>query len=354
MSLPWLRSKGCRRRAKLDAAAVVARIEPALFARSAATAKGALALLTDAAESAPQLRSETARLAAIGLEHAGSDVQAVALRFAADRPGNATELLAPLARPLKRFREYGYDGSDALTPRGAVQLVMCAFIDGTPCAANVHENDPRAVIALRTVAMAHAICARTPCLQLSAPTHRCFWIDPRVLVERSKEAAKDGMALLGVADQILALLRLAPDRRPEALTAARGIDGEWGAALRYALGGDAGPGKTHALWVAAARARAPFDEDRTVAKLVGRGTRGADLPPRLAPRILYRSYGTSRMFAEVAIAADDADTEACAFGMDAYRWWDVVEDAPRNAAPEHCLPSVDLATWGVAKRTAVL
>ncbi|HWE17582.1 MAG TPA: hypothetical protein VG758_10435 [Hyphomicrobiaceae bacterium] len=60
------------------------------------------------------------------------------------------------------------------------------------------------------------------------------------------------------------------------------------------------------------------------------------------------------MFAEVAIAADDADTEACAFGMDAYRWWDVVEDAPRNAAPEHCLPSVDLATWGVAKRTAVL
>jgi hypothetical protein len=29
---------------------------------------------------------------------------------------------------------------------------MCGFLDGTPCDINVHENDPRAVIALRTVA----------------------------------------------------------------------------------------------------------------------------------------------------------------------------------------------------------
>jgi hypothetical protein len=63
-------------------------------------------------------------------------------------------------------------------------------------------------------------------MQMSGPTHRGFWIDPRVLVERSKEAAKDGVALLGIADQVLALLRLAPDRRPEALTAARGIGAE--------------------------------------------------------------------------------------------------------------------------------
>ena len=484
--------KSLQKAGRLDAGAVLAHIEPALFAKSAAGAKGALALLSYAAACLPERRGEIARLAAIGLEHPNSEVQANALaliescasavtdemrdairqrldlvspvlrsratsllgpaaepaaaphdgaqadigelkaaakrlprdlrrlagidaaldalahgvgdvpravftgmdvprldphkaivpiaafeelideslvaiehpqdldrmervlagalRFAADRLDNAAELLAPLARPLKRLRD-SYDGSDALTPRGAVQLVMCAFLDGTPCDVNVHENDPRAVLALRTVAMAHAICARTACVQLSAPTHRGFWIDPRVLVERSKEAAKNGVALLGIADQVLALLRLGPDRRPEALMAARGIAGEWGAALRYALGGDASPDKARALWLAAARARAPFDEDKTVAKLVGRGTRGGDLPPGLLPRVFYRSYGTSRMFAEVAVAADDADTEGPAFRTDAYRWWDVVEDAPRNAGPEHCLPTVDLAT---PSRLAVL
>jgi hypothetical protein len=485
VSLATAALKALQKAGKLDAAAIIERIEPALFAKSAATAKGALALLADAAKSAPRLRPEAARLAAVGLEHASSDVQAVALtviescapamtpealdairqrldlvstalraraaaligstpdaaaaplddpatdiaelkaaarrlprdlrrlagvdaaldalasglgdvpravftgmdiprldpdkaiapiatfeelvdealaaiehprdldrvervlagalRFAADRPGNAAELLAPLSKPLKRFREYGYDGSDALTPRGALQLVMCAFLDGTPCQVNVHENDPRAVLALRTVAMAHAICARTACVQLSAPTHRGFWIDPRVLVERSKEAAKNGVALLGIADQVLALLRLAPDRRPEGLTAARGIGGEWGAALRYALGGDAKPGKTRALWVAAARARAPFDEDKTVAKLVGRGTRGGDLPPGLAPRVFYRSYGSDWVFAEVAIAADDADTAGCAFGREAHRPWDAAEESPRQAEPEQCLTTVDLS-----------
>jgi hypothetical protein len=96
--------------------------------------------------------------------------------------------------------------------------------------------------------------------------------------------------------------------------------------------------------VAAARARAPFDEDKTVVKLVGRGTRGGDLPPGLAPLVFYRSYGSDRAFAEVAIAADDADTMGRPFGREAHRPWDAPEESSRQAEPEQCLTTVDLST----------
>jgi hypothetical protein len=157
-----------------------------------------------------------------------------------------------------------------------------------------------------------------------------------VLVARSKDAAGQGVLLLGLADQILALLRLAPDHRLEALKSAQGLDGEWSAALRYALGGTEINGKTRSLWVAAARARAPFDQDTKLAKLFGADVRGADLPPRLAPRVSYRSYSSNKMFAVVAVAADGSEG-------------DRTGDARAGrcpgplAEPEHCLTTVDLA-----------
>jgi Family of unknown function (DUF6493) len=459
---------------KLDASAVLARIEPAVFAKAAATAKGALALLANAAHSA--LHSQIARVAAIGLEHPSSEVQAAALalletcargmggdtrdaitkridvvspalrpraaallglavampatearsgpepgeiaelkgrtkqlprqlcqlagldgafdalarglgdipraiftgmeiprldpanaiaaiatfeelidealvaiehphdldrvervlagavRFAAERPANAAEVLAPLARSMKHYRVRDHDGSDAKTPRGALQIVMCALLGDTPSGVQVAEGDPRAIMVLRTATMAEAICSRTTCIQLSVPTHQGFWIDARVLVARSKDAAGQGLLLLGVADQILALLRLAPDHRSEALKAAQDLDGEWGAALRYALGGTAINGKTRSLWVAAARARAPFDQDTKLAKLLGVDVRGADLPPRLAPRVSYRSYSSNKMFAVVAVATDGSEGD---------------ERAGQRPGPlaeqEHCLTTVDLA-----------
>jgi hypothetical protein len=172
---------------------------------------------------------------------------------------------------------------------------MCALLGDTPSGIQVANGDPRAIMVLRTATMAEAICSRTTCIQLSAPTHQGFWIDARVLVARSKDAAGQGVLLLGLADQILALLRLAPDHRLEALKSAQGLDGEWSAALRYALGGTEINGKTRSRWVAAARARAPFDQDTKLAKLFGADVRGADLPPRLAPRVSYRSYSSNKM-----------------------------------------------------------
>jgi hypothetical protein len=457
---------------KLDVNAVLARMEPALYATSAATAKGALALLAQAARTVPDRRGETARLAAIGLEHPNSEVQAAALSlvehcapamtrevrdaveqrlglvsptlrgraaallgpvaverstdfadvhelkaaakrlprdlrhlagidaaldalgrgsgdvpravftgmdvprldpdkavtaistfeelidealvaiehphdldrvervlasalsFAAARPSNAAETLAPLAKSLKR----GAKVEDWETPRGALQLVMSALVSGTPAVVQVAEADPRAVMVLRASAMAQAIHARTARIQLSTPTHKGCWIDPLVLVDRSKKAGKE---LLGVADQILALLRLPPDNRSQALKAASDVAGEWGAALRYALSGDERPGKTRSLWVAAARGRAPFDEDARVAGLVGSGTRGADLPLRLTPRISYRSY-TNVTVAEVAVVTDDTAAEGCVSGEEVFDRRRDTQDA-RDVDPDHCLTTVDLA-----------
>lgn len=469
-----------QRAGKLDAGAVLARIEPAMFAKTAASAMGALALLANSARSATKLHSEIARVAAIGFEHPSSEVQAAALalletcalamggdardaitqridvvspalrpravallgsvdampatdarsgpkpeeigdlkarakqlprqlcqlagldvafgalarnlgdipravftgmevprldpanaiaaiatfeelidealvaiehphnldrvervlagavRFAAERPANAAELLAPLARSLKAYRARDHDGSDAKAPRGALQIVMCALLGDTPSGVLVTEGDPRAIMVLRTAAMAAAICSRTTCAQLSAPTHQGFWIDPRVLVARSKDTARRGLTLLGIADQILALLRLAPDYRSKGLRAARDIDGEWGAALRYALGGTVVKGKTRSLWVAAARARAPFDQDTQLAKSFGAGVRGADLPPLLTPHVSYRSYGSAKMYAVAAVAADGR------VGGDIGD-----ERAGQRSGPladsERCLPTVDLA-----------
>lgn len=61
------------------------------------------------------------------------------------------------------------------------------------------------------------------------------------------------------------MLRLAPERRAAALAEAASLEGEFGEALRYALGGNVDAiGASEVLWVAAARARAPFADDERV------------------------------------------------------------------------------------------
>ena len=63
----------------------------------------------------------------------------------------------------------------------------------------------------------------------------------------------------------MALLRLAPDHRAEALAAARDLRDEPGAAIRYALGSKKEPiGDSAPLWVAAARSRSPWSDDPAV------------------------------------------------------------------------------------------
>jgi Family of unknown function (DUF6493) len=271
-------------------------------------------------------------------------VLAGALRFAADRPADAAALLAPLAKSMKRFKPRSHNGSDWATPRGSLQIVLLAFVDATEIKFTIAEADPRAAMVLRDRAMSEAIHSGSARIQFSSPTHAGHWIDPEELVKRSLAAdLTDAPPLLGVADQVLALLRLAPDHRQQALAKAISIRGEWGCALRYALGGDEEIGASRSLWVAAARARAPYAINEHVGDTFGADARGADLPPKYLPRIGYHKVGSTSLRSRIALSSNDADDRGAAIGREG---WDTYIDAKKlkgaaNAA--NCLPTVDLA-----------
>jgi hypothetical protein len=117
--------------------------------------------------------------------------------------------------------------------------------------------------ARRVLAITHRAANRVAAPLLSAPTHRGGWLDPRALVERIDVWKALDLAVDPL-DGSLALLRLAPDRaqRAEALHNAARLDGPYAAAVRHALGAEgeiAGPDAR--IWVAAARSRAPLEDD---------------------------------------------------------------------------------------------
>jgi uncharacterized protein DUF6493 len=132
---------------------------------------------------------------------------------------------------------------------------------------------------------------------LAAPTHAGGWIEAAVLVERVREwqsqprqvpdlspAARKVLGTTPEArlrfDAAQALLRLAPDGRAGALAQAGDLAGELGDAVRYALGGEGiEMGPTAALWVAAARSRAPWANDPALeTRHPGLGPGAAQMP----------------------------------------------------------------------------
>lgn len=95
---------------------------------------------------------------------------------------------------------------------------------------------------------------------LSAPTHKGGWIDPMVWMDRL-EAMRDP-SIIDSMDFRLSLLRLAPDRRAEALGRVAAIPQTLRAVAGFALGGDTRPTASdqsfHAAWITAARCRDPL------------------------------------------------------------------------------------------------
>src|SRR5262249_15803912 len=122
---------------------------------------------------------------------------------------------------------------------------------------------------------------------LSAPTHTGGWIDPVELVKRAKHWETLGQEP-DIADQVLALLRLAPDGRADALGSVGKLAGDFGQALPYALGMSEKPGANVALWAVAARSRAPFADDPSVEKQF------PDLGPDAGRAACYRIEVKSR------------------------------------------------------------
>ena len=96
---------------------------------------------------------------------------------------------------------------------------------------------------------------------LSAPTHRNGWVSPSVFVERLLAWQQTGTRL-ETFDLVQALIRLAPDRRDEALVTAERLAGNIRQVVRFALGAAPDvtpeePRKHPALWIAAGRGRDP-------------------------------------------------------------------------------------------------
>jgi hypothetical protein len=181
------------------------------------------------------------------------------------RSGDFEKRAAPLAARVERLLGQAWTFSAYLIhPFG---MVIRAWLSGEAFEGRP-QYDPFRMFehffAKWTWSIAKRVAQRRAASLLAAPTHSGGWVDPRVLVDRFRECDSQRLAD-APEDLILALLRLAPDHREEALSLARDLQGEPGAAIRHALGGQGEMiGPAAALWVAAARARAPWSDDAAV------------------------------------------------------------------------------------------
>jgi hypothetical protein len=121
------------------------------------------------------------------------------------------------------------------------------------------HNEPFAFLFRRLAAVGKQVSQRRALPLLSAPTHRGGWIEPQALVTRWLQWQEAG-ASPDRHEQVVALLRLAPEQRAGALSAAGPLAGEAGIALRFALGGNEEPTRDVALSLAAHRSRTPHGD----------------------------------------------------------------------------------------------
>jgi len=116
----------------------------------------------------------------------------------------------------------------------------------------------------RSLALAERVLSGVALPLLSAPTHRGGWIDAVEFVRRMN-AWVDADIQPDRHDICMALLRLAPERRAEALADQTESSEEWVQAACYGLGATGiSIGPTAGLWACAARARSPWSDDEAV------------------------------------------------------------------------------------------
>jgi hypothetical protein len=175
-------------------------------------------------------------------------------RLFSERPEDFQEKTAVLREKASKYL------SDAgiFSQARSLEYLILVWLDGP-----IHDNNPRISMdaslfyTRRCLAIAKRVKANHAAPLLAMPTHAGGWIDPRTLVDRLGRYIWLKVEPDEV-DFIQALLRIAPDRRAEALSSAESIKGEVGKALRYALqGGQISINQMPEYWVAAFRALDP-------------------------------------------------------------------------------------------------
>jgi hypothetical protein len=245
-------------------------------------------------------------------------------RLSCARPANFGRLIKPLAKRLEQVESKIEQEWTAPYARGqhALLLALDAWLNGSDLPLRtdrkselyyVFEREERlmksgkivtsperygfniasatrtGLLLLRGFLVAEMVRSGLSAPLLSSATHCGGWIAPVVLIERAKAWLHLGR-IPALADLVLAILRLAPDRRPEALAAAKQLPGEWGEAIRYALGGSENIGRTAPLWVAACRARAPFADDPLVGKAFPKLGPGGGITASYSYRVEKKIY----------------------------------------------------------------
>jgi hypothetical protein len=196
-----------------------------------------------------------------------------------------------LAGPLrKRAASLIQKATGAQFAPYSVKLAFCelaiAWIDGT--VPSLPGRQRLSGLSLFLDARLREVTARAaerrPSKLLAAPTYIGGWVDPLAFVQRlSATTTPDRL------DLIQALLRLRFENREAAKAAAVSLTGELGDAVRHALGEDnITVGSDTALWVAASRARAPWDSDARVA-----GKHGTPGPDTTAPARITFGWKTT-------------------------------------------------------------
>lgn len=149
-------------------------------------------------------------------------------------------------------------------PHGSDTEVKLTFRDEEQTGWDINLSKPVGFLSRRCQAIAELIATGKSRQLLSIPTHEHGWIDPRELAHRANSYSTETP---DEQDLILAMLRLAPEHRADALKTLKAGKQEWHSAVRYALGDTKVTiGKSAPLWIAAARARAPWLTDDRLKK----------------------------------------------------------------------------------------
>lgn len=171
-------------------------------------------------------------------------------------PDNWRNVDKPLARELARLLIFIFE-TERLPPSSS-------FAKG--------RFDVHSVICQRTDDLMDILMQARSAPPLAAPTHQRGYIVPAVLIERTREQHALGLQQ-PLQEQVLSLLRLAPSDDPDLRQQAASLpDTPYHNALRYALGSQVtipAKGEDSALYIAAARARYPDEDDANLIQLYG-------------------------------------------------------------------------------------